>query len=179
MYHMTLLHWIVVVLFIVIFLILSLFALKEKRLKIAFLMIFASFVLVILGTVFSLFTLDKYTKKAKLESIRYTNIPSNNSMKIRGVVKNIGSFDIGYCKLEVRVIDMFSKKIQKGSMFAPRTSFGEMFNENSGKIKNNFVSKTFKITNNLLPKETKKFLFSLTYPSYFQKPKLKYQLSCY
>ncbi len=179
MYHMTLLHWIVVVLFIVIFLILSLFALKEKRLKVAFLMIFASFVLVVLGTIFSLFTLDKYTKKAKLESIRYTNIPSNHSIRVRGVVKNIGNFDIGYCKLEVRVINMFSKKIQKGSMFAPRTSFKEMFNENSGKVKSNFVSKTFKITKNLASKERKKFLFSLTYPLHFQKPKLKYQLSCY
>ncbi len=179
MYYMTLLHWIAVALFIVIFLILSLLAIKETKFKTALSMILISFVLVILGIVFSLFILDKYTKKAKLLNVKHSKITLHESIQVRGSVKNIGNFKIGYCNLELKIINIFTKKIQKGSMFAPRTSFGEMFSKENSKIKSNFVEKTFKIAKNLKPNESQKFSVSLKYPSYFEKPIPKYKLFCY
>ena len=178
MYHMTLLHWIVVAVFVFIFLLLSLLSLKEKNPKTVLLMIISSFIITIIGIVFSLFALDKYVKKAELVNVTHKRISLTESMKVSGKVKNIGDFQIGYCNIEVKIANVFSRKIGKGSMFSPR-SFGDMFSSSSGSVKSNLVLETFKIAKNLRPNEVKKFSLTLKYPPHFEKPVLKYKLFCY
>ncbi len=178
MYHMTLLHWIVVAVFIFIFLLLSLLSLKEKKTKTILIMIISSFIVTIIGIVFSLFTLDKYVKKAELLNVTHKRISLTESMQVRGKVKNIGDYQIGYCNIEVKIANVFSRKMGQGSMFSPR-SFGDMFSSTSGTLKSNLVLETFKIAKNLQPNKVQKFSLTLKYPPHFEKPVLKYKLFCY
>jgi len=64
-------------------------------------MIFASFLVTSFGAVIGLVILEKYTKKAKLLDVKQRRVLINETLVLKGRVKNIGKFKINYCKLEI------------------------------------------------------------------------------
>lgn len=178
MIHMTMLHWIVVVAFFMVFLILTILSLKEKVAKTRTSMIFSSFLLVSVGIGFSLFALDKYTKKGKLIAVSQQRDYRTKNIIIKGKVKNIGNFKIGYCNVEVRMLnDLSSKKGRLISYFKPSKSLDGLFG--SKEIKGNIVLQEFKVIKNLGKNNTQSFKVSMKYPSYFKNPTYKYKLYCH
>ena len=178
MYFMTTLHWIVVAVFVLLFLILVLLSAKEKNVKTLLSMIFSSFLLTAVGAIFSLYALDKYTKKGKLVSSSQKRDLSRESVSVRGKITNEGNFKIGYCNLEVRISnDITSRKGKTTSYFKPSTSIGNMFG--SKDIKSNIFKEEYLVVENLNPKKSKTFKISVPFPPHFVNPKYKYTLFCH
>ncbi len=174
MIYMTFFHWMVVAIFAVLFFMLVILSSSEKNPKTLISMIFSSFLLVVVGTAFSLFALDKYTKEAKLLSSSKTRDYSNESVIIRGKIKNIGKFKIGYCNVEVRMINA-RKRGGKISYFTPSKSlsFG------SKDVKGNVVEEEFLAIKNLEPKKSKNFKIVMSFPPHFANPNYKLKLFCH
>ncbi len=174
MIFMTPLHWIVVAVFSVLFFMLVILSSSEKNTKTLISMIFSSFLLVVVGTAFSLFALDKYTKEAKLLSSSQIRDHSSESVIIRGKIKNIGKFKIGYCNVEVRMINP-RKRGGKISYFTPSKSlsFG------SKGAKGSVVEEEFLAVKNIEPKKSKNFKIVMDFPPHFSNPEYKLKLFCH
>jgi hypothetical protein len=175
---MTTLHWIMLAIFVLLFFILVLLSAKEKDLKTLMSMIFSSLLLTVAGAVFSLYALDKYTKKGKLVSSSQKRDLSRESVIVKGKIKNIGNFKIGYCNVEVKISnDITSRRGRTKSYFTPSTSFGDMFG--SKDIKGNILKEEYLAVENLNPKKSKTFTISVPFPPHFENPKYRYKLYCH
>ncbi len=175
MLHMTLIHWMVVLFFIVLFLVLALLSLREKSTKNMLIMVFSSLLLTIAAAVISLIVLDKYTKKGKILTYQTQRDLAHESVIVRGVIQNAGSYEIGYCTLEVRV----SRNPRGGrvsSYFTPTKGLDFLTNKSG---KKSSVTQEEEIVRNLKPGEKKKFFISVRFPTYFEDPKYFLKLHCH
>ncbi len=177
MIYMTILHWIVVAVFFLLFIILVILSVREKNTKTVIAMVISSFVLVSIGTAFTLFSLDKYTKIGKLVSSTQTRDYRNESVIVRGKVKNEGKFKIGYCNVEVRMSNPISYSGKSRSYFTPTKSLSDIFGDKN--IKSNVVVEEFLAVENLKPNESKSFKISMKFPTHFSNPRYKLKLFCH
>ncbi len=178
--YLTILHKITLWTFLFILLIFIFFSLRQKDKKLILPMIFSSFLVVGTLTIFSIFVLDKYTKKAKLLRVKHQRVLLNESITVSGVVKNVGKFKIGKCKLEVKIASnpMAGKNLSGSAVFNPKASISEMFsNKENGKKTS--VVKEFDIAYDLDPGVWKPFSVSMKFPTYLKNPYLKYKLYCH
>jgi hypothetical protein len=167
-----------VVVFVLIFIILSLLSLREKNKKVMLSMIFSSFLITALGGVISIFVIDKYTKKAKILSYTQKRNLANETIMFEGKIQNIGNFKIGYCTIEVKLSNNAMKMGRpKEAFFKPSTSLGPLFSDKE--IKANVVKQEFKVAKNLPAKKVKNFRFYMKYPPHMKAPGLKLTLNCH
>ena len=178
LFHMTIVHWIVLAIFVLIFLILLLLSMKEKNSKIFFSMAFSSLLLVSVGIVFSMFILDKYTKQGELVSFKHKIDLRKEIVKIDGKIKNSGKFKIGYCNATVRISN-HPPKGSRGStsFFKASNSISDMFSAKPQK--KNLIEEELLAVTNLDPKKSKKFQVRLGYPTYFIDPKFTVKINCH
>ncbi len=176
----TIWHKAALIFFLFIFLILMFLSFKQKNKKLILPMLFSSFLVVFTFGFFTLFVLDKYTKKAKIVSIKHKRILINESIVFIGRVKNIGDYEIGECKLHIKIASnpMSGKGVSGSAMFNPKSTISEFFN-NKENAKRSSVEKDFVIVRDFLPKETKPFYITMKFPSYLKNPYIKYKLSCH
>jgi len=176
--HMTLIHWMAVVVFILLFIVLSLLSLKEKKRSVMLSMIFSSFLVTTLGGVISIFVIDKYTKKGKLLSYTQKRNLANETIMFQGQIQNIGNFKIGYCTIEVKLTNNAMKMGRpKDSFFKPSTSLGPLFSPKE--MKSSVVKEEFEVVKNLDAKKVKNFRIYMKYPPYMKAPGLKLTLNCH
>ncbi|HHD77770.1 MAG TPA: DUF2393 domain-containing protein, partial [Campylobacteraceae bacterium] len=167
MIHLTTLHWIAIAIFILLFFILSLLSLREKKIKNMLLMVFSSFLLTTAAAVITVVVLDKYTKKAKILTYATQRDLAHESIILRGLLQNIGKYKIGYCNLEVR-ISQNPRGSRANSYFKPTKSFDFMTNAGNKKYS---VTEEREVAQNLMPGEKKKFFVSVRIPGHFEDPK--------
>lgn len=180
MTYFTILHWLTLFILLVIFVLFSIIALKQTNKKLIASMLFSNFLVITMLAVFSMFVLDKYTKKARLENVTQKRILITESLTLSGQIRNIGKFDIGKCKLEVKLVNnaITSGEVGGSNIFNPTSGLGELF----GKKKNqkpSTVIKEFVIAKNFKSGELRNFSVSMKYPPYFQKPYMNYKLYCH
>ncbi|HIP46082.1 MAG TPA: DUF2393 domain-containing protein [Campylobacterales bacterium] len=176
--YMTLIHWMAIVVFVLLFIILSLLSLKEKKKNVIFGMIFSSFLVTALGGVVSIFVIDKYTKKGKILSYTQKRNLANETIMFTGQVQNIGNFKIGYCTIEVKLTNNAMKMGRpKESFFKPNTSLGPLFSPKE--MKSSVVKEEFTVVKNLGAKKVKNFRIYMKYPPYMKAPGLKLTLNCH
>jgi len=126
MTYMTILHWLSLLFFFILFILLVFLSRNEKRRNIFWSMVFASFLVTFGGAILTIFVLDKYTKKGKLKSITSHRILRTEEIVFRGKVTNVGKFKIGQCKLSIKMI------IQRSFFF--RINMVEVINRNTRQI---------------------------------------------
>jgi len=176
MMHFTVIHWIMIVVFILFFLLLVVLSQKESNKKTRVTLIIFSFIISVIGAVVSLLILDKYTKKAKITNYTTQRNYNKESVTIRGSIKNIGKFYIGYCTLDIRIVNKVVHK--KGTKFMYKTSsVGDMFKSKG--YKKNFLKTSIKAVEDLKPKLTKSFKISVKIPPHFQNPRYFLHLVCH
>ncbi|MDD3323563.1 MAG: DUF2393 family protein [Sulfurospirillaceae bacterium] len=179
MAYFTIVHWLTLFGFFVIFVILSVISLRETNRKILLAMIFSIFLVIGMLSVLSMFILDKYTKKAALEEMDQKRILLNESFSISGKIRNIGRFDIAECSLEVKLVnEAIDSGNISGSVFTPRSGLGDFFKSKNVLERPYTIVQDFVIARNLKKGELRNFSVLMPYPSYFQKPNLKYTLEC-
>jgi hypothetical protein len=180
--YFTILHWLDVAFFLLLFIFLVILSLKAAKdnVKLLLSMIFASFIVTAFGAVLGLVVLEKYTKKAKLLDVQQRRVLINETLVLKGKVKNIGKFKINYCKLDIKLVNNgWGGKFTKGTFFKPGglKLFGS---KEDKKKKPNVVKATrYIITDGLKPGEIKNFSAVIPYPPYFKNTFLRYKLYCH
>jgi len=180
MTYMTILHWFSLLFFFILFILLVFLSKKEKRRNVFWSMVFASFLVTAFGAIFTIFVLDKYTKKGKLLSIKTHRILRTEDIVFKGKISNVGKFKIGQCKLSIKMINsvMNSQNLGGGNIFTP--SGLEFFQaKEKKKEKKNTIKEEFVVAKNLKPREVKSFTIRMKYPPYFSKPRFIYKLYCH
>ncbi len=177
LFYMTIVHWIVVAIFVLIFLVLLLLSINEKDSKTFFSMVFSSFLVVSVGMIFSIFILDKYTKRAELVSYKHQIDFRTEKVKIDGKIKNIGKFKIGYCNAIVRISNRPPRGSKSKSFFKASNSITDIFS--SKPKKKNLIEEEILAITDLESKRSAKFHISLDYPTYFENPKFSVKINCH
>ncbi len=178
--YFTIVHIITLVILFCIFIILLILSFKETRKKVLFAMIFSNFLVISMLAVFSMFVLDKYTKKARLEDVTHSRILLSESFVISGRVRNIGKFGISKCFLHVKLVNnaIESGNLSGSTVYKPTTGLSFLTNKIEGNEKQSTIEKDFLIAKNLRVDELRNFSASMRYPPYFIKPRLIYKLHC-
>jgi len=179
--YFTILHWLDILFFLILFIFLVMLSVKasNNNTKVLLSMIFASFLVTAFGAVLGLIILEKYTKKAKILNVTQRRVLLNETLVLKGRVKNIGKFKINYCKLEVKLVNNgWGGKIQKGDFFKPGGL--KIFGSKDEEKRPNTIKVTkVIIKDGLLPGEIKNFSAVVPYPPYFRNTYLNYKLYCH
>jgi hypothetical protein len=168
MAYFTILHILTLIILFVIYILLIVLTRKENRPKIFWSMIFANTLVMTMLMVFAMPVLDKYTKQARIENLTQKRILMTESITFSGQVRNTGSFSIGKCKLEVKLVNnpLTSGKLTGSQVFRPTSGF--KYGPDEGE-KSSTVVKDFVIASDLKPGELRNFSISMPYPPHFQR----------
>ncbi|HIO91108.1 MAG TPA: DUF2393 domain-containing protein [Campylobacterales bacterium] len=177
MIHMTIIHWIVVLVFILIFALLAVLVLKDDDSKNRLSMLIATFVVIIIGAIVSLLILDKYLKKGKIVNYSTSRNYNSESVNITGTIKNMGKFHIAYCEINIKIINKVKHNNKKRLYYKTSNSLDSLFK--SGKYTKNFIDDSFTAVEDLAPKRTKTFSKTMKIPSHFQNTKYFLHLKCH
>ncbi|WP_201352431.1 DUF2393 family protein [Hydrogenimonas urashimensis] len=181
MIHLTIVHWLVLIFFLALFILLVVISKKETRRNVFWSMVFASFLVTTTAAVFSMFVLDKYTKKGKLLAIENHRILRSEEIVFKGRVQNVGKFEIGECRLTIKMINnpVESGKLSGSQIYQP-SGFGDFFkSRKENKSRPNTVKREFIVAKYLEPNEVRPFTVRMHYPPYFSKTRLIYKLHCH
>jgi len=180
--YFTILHWLDIVFFLILFIFLVVISIKAagENVKLLISMIFASFLVTAFSAVLGLIILEKYTKKAKLLDVKQRRVLINETLVLKGRVKNIGKFKINYCKLEIKLVNNgWGGGFTKGTFFKSGglNIFGSK--EKQQQKPNTVKATRVIIKDGLLPGEIKNFSAVIPYPPYFKNTYLNYKLYCH
>ena len=181
MIYLTIVHWLVLLFFLALFILLVIISRKETRPNVFWSMVFASFLVTTTAAVFSMFVLDKYTKKGKLLSVENHRILRTEEIVFKGKVQNVGKFMIGKCKLTIKMINnpVESGKLSGSQIYQP-SGFGNFLKSKKElKERPNTIKREFIVAKRLKPDETRPFTIRMHYPPYFTKTRLIYKLHCH
>lgn len=146
-------------------------SLKQKKSSMKYSMLFTVTLISVFLAVFSVFVVDKYTKKAQLLKINNKRILSVEKIVYSGVVKNTGNFTIGKVVLEIKLVNKGHVTGNvKGSNFYKPSGFFDFLKNGMGidKDKPQTVVKRFVVARKLAPGKTKHFRIYFDYPPYFR-----------
>jgi hypothetical protein len=178
--YFTILHWLDLAFFLILFVVLTIISAKAAKnsTKLMISMIFASFLVTVFLAVLGLMILEKYTKKAVLLNVEQRRVLINETLVLKGQVKNVGRFKINYCKLDIKLVNNgWGSGFKKGTFFK---SAGLKIFGSKQKSRPNVIKVTkYVITNGLLPGEIKNFSVIIPYPPYFENTYLSYKLYCH
>jgi hypothetical protein len=180
--YFTILHWLTLAFFLILFIFLTFLSVKaaSNNIKLLISMIFASFLVTTFGAVLGIVVLEKYTKKAILLDVKSRRVFLNETLVVKGRVKNIGKFKINYCKLEIKLVNNgWGQKIQKGTFF--KSGGLNLFGSKDKKKQrpNTIKATRIIIRDGLLPGEIKNFSAIVPYPPYFSNTYINYKLYCH
>jgi len=178
--HFTILHWLAIAFFVILFIALSLLSAQAKKTSFVLSGIFASFLVTTFGAVLTIIILEKYTKKAVMLKVSERRILFNETMFIKGDIQNTGRFPLNYCKITVKLINNDRKQFGKGTFF--KSGGLSIFGDKEKKLeKPNTVYKEKYFTFNppLKPGYRKPFSIVLPYPGYFKGTMIIKKIYCH
>jgi len=163
-------HYTILSIIALLFLVGILSAFRQADKKLLFGMLVSTTVISIFLAVFSVLVVDKYTKKASLYKLKNKRLLNIEKIVYTGIVKNEGKFTIGKVKLEVKLVNKghATGNVKGGNFYKP-SGFLDFFNgANNGKYKPQTIKKEVVVAKNLKPGEIKRFRFYFAYPGYFR-----------
>ena len=174
-------HYTVLGIIGVLFLLGIISALRQSDKKMVFGMLITTFIVSTFLAVFSVFVVDKYTKKASLHRLKNKRILSIEKIVYTGFVKNEGQFTIGKVKLEVKLVNKghATGNVKGGNFYQP-SGFFDFFSDGYHlRHKPQTLIKEVVVATNLRPGEKHRFRFYFDYPGYFRSVAQFTKLSCH
>lgn len=170
--YFTVWHYAVVAFVTILFLLLTLLSLREKKASVRNSMIFSSFAVMILVAAFMIMAIDKYTKKAEVYQLKNRRILTTEQIVYSGYVQNVGNYKIGEVKLEIKLVNKghVTGNVKAGSFYKP-SGFLDFFGgggNDKQKSRPQQVTETFVIARNLRPGKSEQFHVTMPYPPYFK-----------
>jgi len=179
MTYFTILHWFVLAIISLFFILITLLVMRNQQEKSPFSTVIVIFLLMVMIFVISIFGLDEYTKVARLENVSHQKVLINESLVLSGRIRNVGGFTIGKCKLEVEIFSDRVGEAGNTALFTPKSIFGDFFTNKKADEESAPVSKTFIIAENLQKGELRNFSVSMRYPTALKKPSIRHELTCH
>lgn len=167
-------HWIAVATFLIIAILIIGISIKKLDIKSSIFVSIFTLILSTFGAISVVYTIDEFTKEAKLLQIQHSKIRSQEAYLIRGIVKNVGTHKIKKCTLEVTMSDKGANRLEHG-VFKPMAWFSDLFEAKP--VDPIFISKDIIIATDLLPNESRGFRVTLPYPTFMKSIELKYKLT--
>lgn len=169
-------HYISFAVILLIFIVGIISSLKQKTTKIMSAMIFTTFLISILLTVFSVIIVDKYTKKVGLYKVKSKRLLSTEQIIYTGIVKNEGDFPIGKVKFEIKLVNKgHAIGNVKGGDFYQTSDFLGLFSSSkkgsagsAPESKPQTITKTFVVAKKLQPGTAQSFRVYFKFPGYFR-----------
>jgi hypothetical protein len=147
-------------------------AMKQKKSTMRLSMLFSVTLVTIFLVVFSIFVVDKYTKKVEVYKLKNKRILSIEKIVYTGYVKNVGNYPIGKVTLSIKLVNKghVSGNVKGGNFYKP-SGFFDFFSSVFGgnkKYKPQTIEKEFIVAKNLKPGQAKPFRVYFRYPPYFR-----------
>ncbi len=144
-------------------------SLKQESTKMRFSMLFSVTLISLFLAIFSVFVVDKYTKKVELYKVKNKRLLSIEKIIYTGFVKNTGKYPIGKVTFSIKLVNKghATGNVKGGNFYKPSgflSFFSEGLNMNS---KPQTVEKEFIVAKNLKPGQAKAFRVYFDYPPYF------------
>jgi len=144
-------------------------AFKQKTTQLRFSMFFATFLVSLLLSVFSIFIVDKYTKEVKLYKLKNKRILGIEKIIYTGIVKNEGEFPIGKVTFEIKLVNKgHATGMVKGGNFFKSSGFFDLFSGYNITNKPQTITKRFVVAENLKAGSAKSFRVYFPFPGYFR-----------
>ncbi len=171
MTHLTIVHYLVLAVVALLFILTVVISFREKNPKTRTSMIFASFIVMILIAGFFMMALDKYTKIAEIRGLKNTRLLMNEQIVYSGYAHNAGKFTIGKVELEIKLVNKghVTGNVKGGNFYKP-SGFADFFGGGeTAKRKNKpqTLIRTFVVATDLKPGKSKYFSVRMPYPPYF------------
>jgi len=178
--YFTIIHWLAIGFFIILFIALSLLSAQAKKTSFVISGIFASFLVTTFGGVLSIIILEKYTKKGTMIKVKERRILFNETMFIKGYIQNVGKFPLNYCTISVKLINNDKKQFGKGSFFKS-AGLGIFGSKDKKLAKPNTIKKekVFTFKPPLKPNYREPFSIALKYPGYFKSTQIIKKIYCH
>jgi hypothetical protein len=146
-------------------------ALKQKKSSMKLSMLFSVTLISIFLAVFSVFVVDKYTKKVELSKLKNKRILSIEKIVYTGIVKNVGKYPIGKVVFSIKLVNKghVTGNVKGGNFYKP-SGFWDFFASvlsDDKKNKPQTIEKEFVVARNLKPGQAKPFRVYFRYPPYF------------
>ena len=178
--YFTIIHWLAIAFFIILFIALSLLSAQAKKTSFVISGIFASFLVTTFGAGLSLIILEKYTKKAAMIKVQERRILFNETMFIKGDIQNIGKFPINYCTVSIKLVNNDRTKFGKGTFF--KSGGLNIFGSKEKQLEKPntiYKEKVFTFKPALKPGYRQPFSIVLPYPGYFRGTMIIKHLYCH
>ncbi len=146
-------------------------AFKDENSKLRSQIIFSTLLITAVMAGFSLFVVDKYTKKAKLYKMENKRNLSTEQIMYSGIVRNEGNYEIGEVTFEIKLVNKghSSGNVKAGSFYKPSGFFGFFSGETiDTDSKPQQITHEFVVARNLRPGESREFRVYFDYPPYFR-----------
>jgi hypothetical protein len=171
MTHLTILHYLVLLVVALLFALTVIISFREKKTNIRATMIGASFVVSLMIAGFFMMALDKYTKIAEIRGLKNTRMLMNEEIVYSGYAHNAGKFEIGEIKLEIKLVNKghVTGNVKGGNFYKP-SGFWDFFGGGETakrKDRPQTLIRTFVVAKNLKPGKSKYFSVRMPYPPYF------------
>ena len=163
-------HYVALTIVFLFFIAGSIRALREKKAKMRFSMLFTVMLFSLFMAVFSVFVVNKYTKHAKLYNLKNSRLLSLERISYTGIVKNVGNYPIGKVTIEIKLVNRGNAtgNLKGGSFYKP-SGFFDFFTGGFGikKSKPQTVVKRFVVARNLKAGHARQFYVYFRFPPYF------------
>lgn len=171
MIYLTILHYLVLMILAIMFILSVAYILKEKRAKVMFSLIISSFLVFGMLAGFSMMALDKYTKKVKITGLKNRRILNNESIVYKGYVTNTGDYTVAQVEYKIKIVNMGHAlgRLKGSTIFTP-SSFLDFIGTSDAKKSQRAqkIERSFIIAQNLEPGKTKSFMVTMPFPPYFR-----------
>ncbi len=171
MTHLTIVHYLVLAVIVLLFLLTVILSLREKNPKTRTSMILSSFGVMVLLAGFLMMALDKYTKIAKIRGLKNTRLLMNEQIVYSGYAYNAGKYTIGKVELEIKLVNKghATGNVKGGNFYKPSGFMDFIGGGDTAKRKNKpqTIIRTFVVAKNLKPGKAKYFSVRMPYPPYF------------
>ena len=126
-----------------------------------------------------MYVIDNATKKAVIDNIAQKRVLMNETIVFSGQIRNTGSFAIGTCKLEIKLINnpLNAGNLSSSNLFNPMNLFKS--NNDDPAQKSSTVKQDFVVAKNIKSGEIRNFSVSMRYPSHFSQSSTIQKLNCY
>lgn len=163
-------HYIVLAIIALMFLVGIVSAMQQSDKKLMFGMVVSTMLVSVFLAAFSILVVDKYTKKASLYKLKNKRILNIEKIIYTGIVKNEGKFTIGKIKLEVKLVNKghATGNVKGGNFYKPSGIFDFFSGGYRANNKPQTITKVFIVAKNLKPGQLKRFRFYFDYPGYFR-----------
>lgn len=163
-------HFIVFGIITILFVLGVIASLRQEGQKMKLSMLFSVSLITLFLAIFSIFVVDKYTKKVALYKMENKRLLSIEKIVYTGIVKNEGSHTIGKVTFEIKLVNQgHATGNVKGGNFFKSSGFFDFFTGGYNlNTRPQSITKEFVVARNLKPGQAESFRVHFDYPPYFR-----------